>query len=172
MENTPICNFCAKTGVLCKKCKQKFRKKKFTQLDIDISKAFAKLEFQFSKQLQSVTFERAHPLNGSVVLLTRNGSVLLENQEIIDQLESEIRSPVEIVERKGDTRTTFAQFFAPLDIVEIDQIFAPPEGDVELRITLRGNREQLKFPLDQLEQIAELISKNPVRIEIQEISES
>ena len=98
------------------------------------------------------------PLNGSVVLLTRNGSVLLENQEIIDQLESEIRTPVEIVERKGDTRTTFAQFFAPLDIVEIDQIFAPPEGDVELRITLRGNHEELKFPLGQLEKIAELMN--------------
>lgn len=170
MVNTPICNFCAKTGVLCKKCKQKFRKKKFTELDIEISKAFAKLEFRYAKQLQNVTFERAHSLNGSVVLLTRNGSVLLENQEIIEQLESEIRRPIEIVERRGDTRTTLAQFFAPLDIVEIDQIFVPPEGDVELRITLRGNIEQLRFPLIQLEQIAELISKNPVRIEILEDS--
>jgi hypothetical protein len=153
--------------VLCKKCKQKFRKKKFTELDIEISKAFAKLEFRYSKQLKNVTFERAHPLNGSVVLLTRNGSVLLENQEIIDQLENEIRRPVEIIERIGDTRTTFAQFFAPMDILEIDQIFVPPEGDVELRIKLKGNIEQLRFSIDQLEKIAELISKNPVRIEVQ-----
>jgi transcription antitermination factor NusA-like protein len=164
--NTPICNFCAKTGVLCKKCKQKLRKKKINQLDIEISKAFAKIELQYAKQLQNVTFERAHLLNGSIVLLTRNGSVLLENQDILDRLESEIKRPIEIVERKNDTRTTFAQFFAPLDIVEIDQIFVPPEGDVELRIRLRGDPEELPFPLNQLEQIAELIAKNPVRIEM------
>ena len=167
MVNTPICNFCAKTGVLCKKCKQKLRKKKINQLDIEISKAFAKIELRFSKQLQNVTFERAHKMNGSVVLLTRNGHVLIENEEILEYLESELRQPIEIVERKGDSRTTFAQFFAPLDIVEIDQIYVPPEGDVELRITLNGNPDDLRFPLNQLEQIAELISKNPVRIEIQ-----
>ncbi|PWI49730.1 hypothetical protein CEE45_00965 [Candidatus Heimdallarchaeota archaeon B3_Heim] len=167
MVNTPICNFCAKTGVLCKKCKQKLRKKKINQLDIEISKAFAKIELRYAKQLQNVTFERAHKMNGSVVLLTRNGNVLLENQEILDYLESELRQPIEIVERKGDTRTTFSQFFAPLDIIEIDQIFVPPEGDVELRITLSGNPDDLRFPLNQLEQIAKLISKNPVRIEIQ-----
>ena len=168
MVNTPICNFCAKTGVLCKKCKNKLRKKKITNLDIEISKAFAKIELQYAKQLQDVTFERSHQLNGSVALLTRNGSVLLENPEILDHIETTLRRPIEIVERKGNTRNTFALFFAPLDIVEIDQIFVPPEGDIELRITLRGNPDEMRFPLDQSEQIARLISKNPVRIEIQE----
>jgi transcription antitermination factor NusA-like protein len=163
----PICNFCAKTGVLCKKCKQKLRKRKISQLDVEISQAFASIEGRYAKQLQNVAFERAHQLNGSVVLLTRNGSVLLDNPEILDNLENEIRRPIEIVERKRDTRTTFAQLFNPLDIVEIDQIFVPPEGNVELRITLRGNSDDLFYSLDQLEQIAELISKNPVRIEIE-----
>ncbi len=168
MVNTPICNFCAKTGVLCKKCKTKLRKKKITHLDVEISQAFAKIELQFAKQLQDVTFERAHKLNGSVALLTRNGTVLLQNPEILEQIENELRRPVEIVDRRGDTRTTFAQFFAPLDIVEIDQIFVPPEGDIEIRITLRGNPDQMRFSVEQSEQIARLISKNPVRIEIQE----
>jgi transcription antitermination factor NusA-like protein len=166
--NTPICNFCAKTGVLCKKCKTKLRKKKITHLDVEISEAFAKIELQYAKQLQDVTFERAHQLNGYVALLTRNGSVLLENPEILERIENELRRPIEIVERRGDTRTTFALFFAPLDIVEIDQIFVPPEGDIEIRITLRGNPDQLRFSVEQSEQIARLISKNPVRIEIQE----
>ena len=120
------------------------------------------------KQLQDVTFERSHQLNGSVALLTRNGSVLLQNPEILEKLENSLRRPIEIVERKGDTRSTFAIFFAPLDIVEIDQIFVPPEGDVEIRITLRGNPDELRFSIDQSEKIAKLISKNPVRIEIQE----
>jgi len=166
--NTPICNFCAKTGVLCKKCKNKLRKKKITNLDVEISRAFAKIELRYAKQLQDVTFERAHQLNGSVALLTRNGSVLLQNPEILEHIETELRRPVEIVERKGDTRTTFALFFAPLDIVEIDQIFVPPEGDIEIRITLKGNPDELRFSVVQSEQIATLISKNPVRIEIQD----
>ncbi|UCG89690.1 MAG: hypothetical protein JSU57_04230 [Candidatus Heimdallarchaeota archaeon] len=166
MVITPICNFCAKTGVLCKKCKQKLRKGKFTQLDVDISKAFAKAEQRFPKQLQNVTLDRAHRLNGSIVLLTRNGNNILENEELKHFIEDEIKKPIEIVERKSDTRKTFADFFAPLDILEIDQIFAPPEGDIELKITLRGDPNLLRFPLDQLKQIAELISKNSVRLEI------
>ena len=168
MVNTPICNFCAKTGVLCKKCTTKLRKKKITHLDVEISEAFAQIELQYTKQLQDVTFERSHQLNGSVAILTRNGSVLLDNPEILEQLETKLKRPVEIVERKGDTRTTFALFFAPLDIVEIDQIFVPPEGDIEIRITLRGNPDEMRFSVSQSEQIARLISKNPVRIEIQE----
>ncbi|MFX0014677.1 MAG: hypothetical protein ACFFB2_06000 [Promethearchaeota archaeon] len=166
MVVTPICNFCAKTGVLCKKCKQKLRKGKFTQLDVDVSIAFAKAEQRFPKQLHNVTLDRAHRLNGSIVLLTQNGRNILENEELKYFIESEIRKPIEIIERKADTRKTFADFFAPLDILEIDQIFAPPEGDIELKITLRGDPELLRFPLDQLKQIAELISKNPVRLEI------
>jgi hypothetical protein len=163
---TPICNFCAKTGVLCKKCKLKLRKGKFTQLDVDVSKAFAKAEQQFPKQLHNVTLDRAHRLNRSIVLLTRNGYNILENQELKYFIEDEIKNSIEIVERKSDTRKTFTDFFAPLDILEIDQIFAPPEGDIELKITLRGDPKLLRYPLDQLKQIAELISKNPVRLEI------
>jgi len=164
---TPICNFCAKTGVLCKKCKQKLRKRKITELDVQLSKAFAKAEQRFPKELQNVALDRAHRLNGSIVLLTRNGSKILENQDLKRFIETEIKSPIEIVERKSDTRKTFTDFFSPLDIVGIDQIFVPPEGDIELKITLKGNPELLRFPMDQLKQIAELISKNPVRLEIQ-----
>lgn len=166
MVVTPICNFCAKTGVLCKKCKQKLRKNKITQLDVDVSKAFAKAEQRFPKQLQSVILDRSHRLDDSIVLLAQNGKAILDNPVIKEFIESEIRNPIEIIERKADTRRTFTDFFSPLDIVEIDQIFAPPEGDVELKITLRGNLEAHRFPLDQLRQIAELISKSPVRIEI------
>jgi hypothetical protein len=100
--------------------------------------------------------------------LTRNGEVILENEELKYFIETEIRNPVEIVERKSDTRKTFAEFFSPLDIIEIDQIFVPPEGDIELKITLSGDPELLRFPLEQLRQIAQLISRNPVRLEIQE----
>lgn len=166
MVVTPICNFCAKTGVLCKKCEQKLRKGKITEVEVTVSKAFAKAEQKYPKLLQNVTLDRAHSLNSSIVLLTRNGKNLIENEELKYTIESEIRKPIEIVERKADTRKTFTEFFAPLDIVEIDQIFVPPEGDVELKITLKGDPELLRFPLDQLKQIAQLISKNPVRLEI------
>ncbi len=167
MVKTPICNFCAKTGVLCKKCKQKLRRKRITELDVELSKAFAKAEQRFPKQLQHVTLDRAHRLNGSIILITRNSSSILENPEIKQFIESEIKNPVEVIERKADTRKTFTDFFSPLDIVGIDQIFVPPEGDIELKITLRGNPELLKYSIEQLKQIAELISKNPVRLEIQ-----
>jgi transcription antitermination factor NusA-like protein len=164
---TPICNFCAKTGVLCKKCKQKLRKGKITNLEVEVSKIFANADQKFPKQLQNVTLDHAHGLGASVVLLTRNGINILENEEILDFIETEIDKPIEIVEKKSNTRKTFTDFFAPLDILEIDQIFVPPEGDIELKITLRGDPNLLRFPLDQLRQIAELISKNPVRLEIQ-----
>ncbi|MHA2223802.1 MAG: hypothetical protein ACXAC8_01160 [Candidatus Hodarchaeales archaeon] len=167
MVITPICNFCAKTGVLCKKCKQKLRKGKITNLEVEVSKIFANADQKFPKQLQNVTLDHAHGLGASVVLLTRNGINILENEEILDFIETEIDKPIEIVEKKSNTRKTFTDFFAPLDILEIDQIFVPPEGDIELKITLRGDPNLLRFPLDQLRQIAELISKNPVRLEIQ-----
>ena len=79
MVITPICNFCAKTGVLCKKCKLKLRKGKITNLEVEVSKVFANANQKFPKQLQNVTLDRAHGLGASVVLLTRNGINILEN---------------------------------------------------------------------------------------------
>ncbi len=167
MVTTPICNFCAKTGVLCKKCTQKLRKRKFTELDVEVSKAFARAEQKFPKQLQNVIFDRAHRLNGSIVLLTRNADPILQNQNIKQLIESEIRFPIEIVERKSDTRKTFTEFFYPLEIIGIDQLFVPPEGEIEIKITLKGDLSLLRFNLDQLRLIAELISNTPVRLEMQ-----
>ena len=167
MVTTPICNFCAKTGVLCKKCKQKLRKGKISNLEVEVSKVFAKAEQRYLKQLQNVTLDRAHQMNESIVLLTRNGGVITQNAEINQFIESEIRAPIEVIERKADTRKTFADLFHPLDIVEIDQIYVPPDGDVELKITLKGNPEGLRFSIGQLRQIAEIIANNPVRLEIQ-----
>ncbi|NHJ00686.1 MAG: hypothetical protein EAX86_01035 [Candidatus Heimdallarchaeota archaeon] len=166
MVTTPICNFCAKTGVLCKKCKQKLRKGKITNLEVEVSKVFARAEQRYLKQLQNVTLDRAHQMNESILLLTRNGNVIIQNTELRQFIESEIRAPIEIIERKTDTRTTFADLFHPLDIVEIDQIYVPPDGDIELKITLRGDPNSLRFSIDQLKQIAELIANNPVRLEI------
>ena len=82
MVVTPICNFCANTGVLCKKCKQKLRKGKITDLEVMVSKVFAKADQKFPKIMQNVVLDRAHRLNSSTVLLTRNGEVILENEEL------------------------------------------------------------------------------------------
>ncbi len=96
MVKTPICNFCAKTGVLCKKCKRNLRKKKFTELDVEVSKAFAKAETRFPKLLQNVTLDRSHRLDRSIVLLTRNGRVILDNNALKKFIESEIKNRIEI----------------------------------------------------------------------------
>ena len=58
MVVTPICNFCAKTGVLCIKCKQKLRNGKITEVEVTVSKAFAKAEQKYPKLLQNVTLDR------------------------------------------------------------------------------------------------------------------
>ena len=117
MVITPICNFCAKTGVLCKKCKQKLRKGKITELEVTVSKVFAKADQKYPKLLQNVVLDRAHSLDNSIVLLTRNSEGILENEDVKKFIETEIRKPIEIIERKSDTRKTFTEFFAPLDII-------------------------------------------------------
>ncbi len=169
MVITPICAFDARTGILCKKCKLKLRKKKITSLDVEVSKAFGVADQKFPKLLQNVTLARAHQIdgNGPIVLLIRNGRNIEDNQDVKMFLEDQIRNDIEIVELGSGQRSAFVHFFAPLEILKIDQLFVPPEGDIELKITLRGDERELRFPIEQSEQIAGLISKNPVRLDIQ-----
>jgi hypothetical protein len=166
---TPICAFDARTGILCKKCKLKLRKKKITSLDVEVSKAFGLADQKYPKLLQNVTLARAHQIdnNGTIVLLIRNGNNIEDNQDIKMFLEDQISSQIEIVELGSGQRAAFTHFFAPLEILKIDQLFVPPEGDIELKITLRGDPTNLRFPREQSEQIAGLISKSPVRLEIE-----
>lgn len=169
MVNTLICAFDARTGILCKKCKLKLRKKKITALDVEVSKAFGLADQKYPKLLQNVTLTRAHQIagNGTIVLLIRNGRNIEDNKDVKRFLEAQMQNPIEIVELGSGQRSAFTHFFAPLEILKIDQLFVPPEGDIELKITLRGDPTHLRFSLDQSEKIASLISKNPVRLEIQ-----
>ncbi|MFW9777936.1 MAG: hypothetical protein ACFFE8_03700 [Candidatus Heimdallarchaeota archaeon] len=169
MVITPICAFDARTGILCKKCKLKLRKKKITSLDVEVSKAFGLADQKYPKLLQNVTLSRAHQIDedDTIVLLIRNGANIQNNKDIKAFLEDQINSQIEIVELGSGQRSAFAHFFAPLEILEIDQLFVPPDGDIELKITLKGDPTNLRFPIEQSEQIASLISKSPVRLEIE-----
>lgn len=168
---TIICNFCARTGVLCKECNSKLRKGKINELDIEISKVFVELDQKYAKQLNDVIIRAVQKTNDNYIILARNGSKINSNTEIIDLLERKLTSNIIIIEEKKNIKSTFAELFNPLKIDRIDQLYVPPEGDLELRIQLKGDIEKLGMTQAQLQQVASVIAKTPVRIEVSSLED-
>ncbi|MFX0205837.1 MAG: hypothetical protein ACFFDT_07595 [Candidatus Hodarchaeota archaeon] len=163
MVKTPICNFCARTGVLCKRCSSRLRSGKIDEMDIEISKLLVKVENRFSF-LTKVELKRTIIVNGYIVLAVSKGSKtpIFDNPQLLNLIAKEAKRQVKIVEIGSNQRATLSSLFLPLKVIGVDTVFVP-DGSQELKIRLRGKEEDLALPLRDLEEIASKITKIHVR---------
>ncbi|MFX1511307.1 MAG: hypothetical protein ACFFCQ_01845 [Promethearchaeota archaeon] len=163
MVKTPICTFCARTGVLCKRCSSSLRKEKISQMDVEISKFLVKAENKFTF-LNKVELKKTIVVNGYIVLAVGKNSKnpLLESPGLINLLIKQSKKEIRIVEVGSNQRATLASLFLPLKVLGVDRVFVP-DGSQELKVRLDGKEDDLSLPLRDLEEIASKLTKIHVR---------
>ncbi|MDD1764536.1 MAG: hypothetical protein LUQ46_00785, partial [Candidatus Methanomethyliaceae archaeon] len=70
---TPICFFCAKSGVLCPRCQEKLDKGDVTEADVEVSKWFIDYEAK-NPQLKDYVIHRTVKVPKMMIIMVSGGS--------------------------------------------------------------------------------------------------
>lgn len=144
---TPICSFCAKTGILCPNCEAKLRAGHISRADVIVSVQLTKLAEKLP-ELDKVTLVRALDIDGGYVLVLKGGdlAMLRRESQAIRKIESELQKKVWFIEGEASDRKMLEDLFYPIKIVTVNMVWLPDGSKLTKAIIL--GRKTEKFPLD------------------------
>jgi len=144
---TPICFFCAKSGVLCPRCQEKMDRGEITQADVDVSKWFINYEAK-NPQLKDYVIHKTVRLNKMMIIMVSgpggaNRALLMK---LSKQLSDEQRMSIRIVEKTSSIKKLLEQIVTPARVMGANTVWLP-DGTWEstIRMPRSDNR---KMPLD------------------------
>lgn len=147
----PICNVCAKTGILCNVCEKKLAEGKITPLDVELSKILHELgdgEIEFTKAIET---------GDNVIILSPKeslGKIIGRSGATIRVISRRLGKQVRVV-GSGDLHEMIYDFTSPAKVLGINKVYKP-DGSVSQRIRI-SVRDKVKLRLSP-EDITKLIS--------------
>ena len=156
----PICDICAKTGVMCNACDAKLRNKEISDLDIEISKIIYDLgNGEFS-------FDRSFDMGDFVVLMTNKrevGKIIGKNATNLRELSSKLGKKVRII-GTGNLEDVVYDFVAPAQILGINTVFKT-DGSTSRRVIINKKDEnKLKIGVGTIEELISSFADDRVEI--------
>lgn len=136
----PICNFCAKTGVLCPEDSKKLKGGQITQLDIESSVKLTKLS-EKDKVVDKLTLVKALESEGDVVLLFGSGNMKLlrASPQTIENIDKLFGRRVWLFEADATDRKIMEEAFFPNRILTVNIVWLP-DGSKLTKVILPYSR--------------------------------
>jgi len=122
----PICNFDAKTGILCAKCEQKLKSGQISEADVQVSRALVILA-DSNQELNKVTLVKSYSVEGDYILEVdqQSLSVFRNNERLRKMLEEKLGSRVWIVLSSNSERRYLEDLFFPTRILAVNTVWLP-----------------------------------------------
>lgn len=160
----PFCDFCAKSGSLCQKCKELIDSDRNDALDLTVSRIMLE-ESSSVRELDKVEFRKAYREGGVLLILSNNEGVRIirDNEELVKRLRSEISSEkVIVVDYRKEQKRKLEELVYPFRIVGLSKVWLP--GNMtEFKLSVEGKGLNEKY-LQLLEKLAKRLGIN-VRIQ-------
>jgi len=155
----PICEVCAKTGLLCPGCEEKLEKGEITETDVEVSKKLVELKEEYPS-LEDVVLLRTIDTGSLVVLVTKPGMAgkLIGkggrvSRALSEHLEKKVRV-VEEVENPEDIkqlRKVIQDLILPARLLSVNIVFEPDEKRYKAVIHHR-DRNRVPAPVDEIQE--------------------
>jgi hypothetical protein len=141
----PICNFDAKTGILCANCEARLRKGEITKADVDASRAAIGLAERVP-ELNRVTLRRAFDGGGNYVLEFERQDlpVLRSNISMYSELEGALNGKVWIVGAGGNDRKFLEDVFFPAKVLTVNTVWLP-DGEKKTKVIVPAKRSERRI---------------------------
>jgi transcription antitermination factor NusA-like protein len=141
---TPICNFCAKTGILCPEDSKKLKSGQITELDVECSVKLSKLA-EKDKVLDKLTFVKALESNGDLILLFGGGNLktLRSSPETVKSIREAFGRRVWIFEADASERKLLEEVFYPIRILTVNVVWLP-DGSKLTKVILPYSRRVIE----------------------------
>lgn len=160
----PLCDECARSGILCEECSDKKSRGEISETDIQLAQLIDKLERR--GLVHGATFDRAFPVEGLIVITTRGnvGSLVGKKGKVIRLLSKEFNRKVRII-NNSDVKTALRDLVAPAKIQGINIVYKP-KGDETKVLIAKEDKYKLIAPINTLQKIANQLTDKTVVIEI------
>ena len=164
---TELCNFCLRSGILCKKCQEKLNSGKVSAVDLRIAHLLLSLEKRYPA-IQNVHFYQAVETDNVLAIIIDQGNVPLllgYGGKIVKALGEKTGKRIRILQHGVSERKFLEDLFAPLTILTINTIWLP-DNTTETRVILKGaSRIPAKISLKALKEVARKVRGLTLRIE-------
>lgn len=155
----PICEICAKTGVLCNSCETKLKNNEISDLDVKISKIIYRLG-------KDIGFKRAIDTDDFVIILTNKrdiGKIFGVGGENIKVLESELGKPIRVVSAESTEELVYS-FVSPANIISVSRLFKT-DGSVVKRVTInKKDMNKLRMDISDIKKIVSTLTNEKIEI--------
>ena len=156
----PICDICAKSGVLCAACEEKKQKGKITELDVKISQLI------YNLGEGEIGFDRAIEMDEFIIILTQKdniGKIIGKAGANIRNLSNELGKQVRVIS-VGDLTDTIYDFVAPARIIGINTVYKPDATTIR-RVRINGkDKSKLRMSLEDINKLVSSLSDDTVEI--------
>jgi len=141
----PICNFDAKTGILCANCEARLRRGELSAAEVEASKAVAGLADRVP-EFAKVTLKRAFEVGGSYVLEFDQQDIpsIRSNLSAYSELEGALKGKVWIVGAGGSDRKFLEDIFFPAKVLTVNTVWLP-DGGKKTKVIVPARRSERRI---------------------------
>ena len=138
----PICNFDAKTGILCGKCESKLRSREISAADVEASRALIKVA-EKAPELNKLTLKRAFEAGGNYMLEFdgQDGQVLRSGDSVRSELEGLLKGRVWFTLAGGTDRRFLEDLLFPVRVLTVNTVWLP-DGTRRTKVIVPGRRSE------------------------------
>jgi transcription antitermination factor NusA-like protein len=141
----PICNFDAKTGILCANCESRLRRGEISKTDVEASKAVVGLADRHP-ELGRVTLKRTFEVAGAYILEFEQQDLVAirSNPPVIAELEGVLKGKVWVVGAGGSERKFLEDIFFPAKILTVNTVWLP-DGGKKTKVIVPARRSERRI---------------------------
>ncbi|WP_456466872.1 hypothetical protein [Methanopyrus sp.] len=155
----PICEVCAKTGLLCPGCEEKLERGEITETDVEVSKKLVELREKYPS-LEDAVLLRTIDTGSLVVLVTRPGmagKLIGKGGRVSRALSDHLGKKVRVVEEVEDPedirqlRKLIQDLIIPARLLSVNVVYEP-EGERYKAVIHHRDRNRVPAPVDELQE--------------------
>ena len=141
----PICNFDAKTGILCANCESRLKRGEISMAEVEASKAVVRLADRIP-ELGKVTLRRAFGVGGAYVLEfdQQDIAAIRSNQAAYSELEGALKGKVWVVGAGSPDRKFLEDIFFPARVLTVNTVWLP-DGGKKTKVIVPARRSERRI---------------------------
>jgi len=156
----PICDICAKTGVLCGACENKLDKGEITALDVELSGML------YTLSGGEVGFEKAIDTGENIIIITQKeavGKVIGKSGKNLRALSKQLGKKVQVI---GTSKLAelIDDFMAPTRILGVNTVFRPDGTTIQKVRISKMEKDKLNVGIETMQDLIRSLTGDNVEI--------
>lgn len=145
MVKLPVCNFDAKTGILCANCESRLRRGEISDADVRASRIMVELPDR-APEFEKFNLRRASEVDGSYLLEMEEAdmNVLRPNPELRAKLDAAFGGRVWAVAAGGDDRRFLEDVLFPAKVLTVNTVWLP-DGGKRTKVIVPAKRSERRL---------------------------